>query len=589
MIRADAPFVLLDDARANGASPSRLYTDPVKTLTARTTEELTSVLAELQTAQAQGLHAGGYLAYEAGFALEAKFSDRLEGRALPTPLAWFGVFKGYSEIDAMTVPSLLPDPAGAWLGQLRPKVARGDYDAAFDAVARYITDGDIYQANLTLRAEVSYAGNPLALYAAIRPRAAAGYGGMIWTGEHWFLSFSPELFFALKDGRVTTKPMKGTAARVADPVADAAVAAEMHADPKQRAENLMIVDLLRNDVSRVAASGSVEVPELFTVESYPTVHTMTSTVTAKLAPGVGAVDLIRAIFPCGSITGAPKIRAMEIIDEIETSPRGIYCGSIGRIDATGDAAFNVAIRTLHLNTHEKRVSVGLGSGVVADSDGPAEWAECLAKGRFAAVTRPDFDLIETMRFEPSSGIARLELHLDRMKESARVLDFAFDRHEARNRLHAATFHLTDPVKLRLVTARSGAMAIEMRPMPAEIREPWRVAVTQLPVDPQDFRLTHKTSDRAFYDQARRASDCDEVLFVTSDGYLTEGSITAIFVERDGKLMTPSLSRGLLPSVLRRELIEAGQAVETDLRLDDLAGGFLLGNSVRGLFPALRVA
>ena len=589
MIRADAPFVLLDDARTKGASPSRLYASPVRTLTARTAEELKVLLSELEAAQASGLHAAGYLAYEAGFALEPKLAEKLDNRALPTPLAWFGLFENYAEYDAKTLPSLLPDPAGAWMAPLTPNVAQRDYDAAFDAVERYITDGDIYQANLTFRAGASFAGNPLALYAAIRPRASAGYGGVIWTGEQWFLSFSPELFFALKDGRVTTKPMKGTTPRLADPIADAAAAAEMRADPKQRAENLMIVDLLRNDLSRVAKAGSVEVPELFTVESYPTVHTMTSTITARLGEGVGAVDMIRAIFPCGSITGAPKIRAMEIIDEIEDTPRGIYCGSIGRIDAGGDAAFNVAIRTFHLNDAEKRVSVGLGSGVVADSECAAEWAECLAKGEFARVTRADFDLIETMRFEPESGIARLELHLDRMKESARALDFAFDRHEARNRLHAATFHLAEPVKLRLMASRGGALAIEVRSLPVASEAIWSVAVVPLPVDPQDFRLLHKTSDRAFYDEARIRCGADEVLFIDPEGFLTEGSITAIFVERDGTLMTPSLSRGLLPSALRRELLESGQAVEADLRPENLNDGFFLGNSVRGLFAATRVA
>jgi para-aminobenzoate synthetase/4-amino-4-deoxychorismate lyase len=276
---------------------------------------------------------------------------------------------------------------------------------------------------------------------------------------------------------------------------------------------------------------------------------------------------------------------MEIIDEIECTPRGIYCGSIGRIDASGDAAFNVAIRTFHLNEAEKQVSVGLGSGVVADSNGAAEWAECLAKGEFARVTRTDFDLIETMRFEPDSGIARLELHLDRMKESARALDFSFDRHEARNRLHAATFHLADSAKLRLMASRGGALAIEVRPFSAETSALWRVKIVPLPVDPQDFRLRHKTSDRAFYDEARRVSGVDEVLFTDPDGFLTEGSRTAIFVEQDGKLMTPPLSRGLLPSALRRQLIENGQAVEADLRPDDLEVGFLLGNSVRGVFPA----
>lgn len=586
MIRADAPFVLLDDARSKDASAARLYADPVKTLTAQTVAELDAVLDELRETK---LHAAGFLAYEAGFALEPKLADKLEHRDLPAPFAWFGLFGGYSEFDAKTLPSLLPDPAGAWLGTLMPEVARGDYDAAFDAVEDYIAAGDIYQANLTFRAAASYAGSPLALYAAIRPRAAAGYGGIVWTGEQWFLSFSPELFFALKDGRVTTKPMKGTAARVRDCAADAAVAAEMRADPKQRAENLMIVDLLRNDLSRVAEPGSVEVPELFTVESYPTVHTMTSTITAQLKGSLGAVDMIRAIFPCGSITGAPKIRAMEIINEVESAPRGIYCGSIGRIDACGDAAFNVAIRTFHLNDGTKRVSVGLGSGVIADSDGAAEWAECLAKGAFARVVRTDFDLIETMRFEPASGIARLELHLDRMKESARALDFVFDRHEARNRLHAATFHLAEAMKVRLMASRGGALAIEMRPLPVNATAPWQVKIVPLPVDSQDFRLAHKTSDRAFYDKARNASGADEVLFTDPEGFLTEGSITTIFVERDGKLMTPPLARGLLPSALRRELIESGQAVEADLCLDDLGDKFLLGNSVRGLFQARRVA
>jgi para-aminobenzoate synthetase / 4-amino-4-deoxychorismate lyase len=589
MIRADQPFVLLDDARVNGASPSRFYKNPVRTLAARDAAELDVLFVELEQAKTDGLHAAGFLSYEAGFALEPKLVDCLDHRHLPTSLAWFGLFEEYQEHDAKAVAELLPDAAGGWIGALTPNATQGQYNAAFDAIQSYITDGDIYQANQTFRAAAQYAGNPLALYAAIRPRAAAGYGGVIWTGEQWFLSFSPELFFALKDGRVTTKPMKGTTPRHADPVEDAAAAAEMRADPKQLAENLMIVDLLRNDMSRVAVPGSVAVPELFTVESYPTVHTMTSTVTAQLQDGLGAVDLIRAIYPCGSITGAPKIRAMEIIDEIEPAPRGIYCGSIGRIDASGDAAFNVAIRTFHLNDAEKTLSIGLGSGVVADSSAAAEWAECLAKGEFARVERPDFDLIETMRFDPASGIARLELHLDRMKESARALGFAFDRHDARNQLHAATFHLVEAMKVRLLASRGGLLAIEMRPLPGDVEGPWTVKIVPLPVDPQDFRLCHKTTDRAFYDEARRASGVDEVLFIDPDGYLTEGSITALFVERDGKFMTPPASRGLLPSALRRQLIESGEALEVDLRPDDLGETILLGNSVRGLFPARRVA
>ncbi len=503
-------------------------------------------------------------------------------------LAWFGLFEQYQIFDTDAMAASLPDPAGAWLSSLCPGITRAAYAKAFNAVQEYIAAGDIYQANLTFPLSADYAGDPIALYAALRPRAAAGYGGVIWTGERHYLSFSPELFFALKDRRVTTKPMKGTAVRHADPLADAQEADKLRTDPKQRAENLMIVDLLRNDLSRVCEAGSVRVPELFQVETYPTVHQMISTVTGILPHGDDAIDVIQALFPCGSITGAPKIRAMQIIGEVETATRGLYCGSIGRIDSNGDAAFNVAIRTFTLCEETKRVSLGLGSGIVADSDEAAEWAECLAKGDFAKVGGYGFDLIETMRFEPATGIARLELHLERMKDSARTFGFEFDRHEARNKLHAATFHLDSLSKVRLLASKQGALAIEIRPL-TDI-EQWRVAVVTLPVAPEDFRLRHKTSDRTFYDEARKArTDCDEVVFVGADGRLTEGSISALFVERDGKLLTPRLQTGLLPSVLRRELIDEGRAEEADLTSADLKNGFFMGNSLRGLVRANRVA
>lgn len=486
------------------------------------------------------------------------------------------------------MPSILPDQAGAWLSPLRPEITRADYAKAFAQVQDYIAAGDIYQANLTFPLAADYAGDPLALYAALRPRAAAGYGGVIWTGGRHYLSFSPELFFALKDRRVTTKPMKGTAERKADPAADAAEAKNLQTDPKQRAENLMIVDLLRNDLSRVCEAGSVAVPELFHVESFPTVHQMTSTVTGTLPESADAIDVIKALFPCGSITGAPKIRAMQIVTEVEVAPRGIYCGSIGRIDANGDAAFNVAIRTFTLCEQEKRVSLGLGSGIVADSDEAAEWAECLAKGDFAQVEGFGFDLIETMRFEPVRGILRLDLHLERMAKSAAFFGFELDRHAIRNKLHAATFRLCRLSKIRLLASRAGTHSIEIRPL--DDVDEWRVGVVPLPVSPQDFRLLHKTTDRAFYDDARLAkTDCDEVVFVTPDGQLTEGSVSALFVERDGHLLTPKLDTGLLPSVLRRELIEQGRAVEADLTVNDLGNCFFMGNSLRDLIPAKRVA
>jgi para-aminobenzoate synthetase / 4-amino-4-deoxychorismate lyase len=572
------PFVLLDDARAEGAAATRLYRDAVRTIEVREAAGVEKALQDLGAASRAGYHVAGMLAYEAGFALEARLSEReSDPRA---PLLWFGIFENYQEIAADKVAELLPDWRGGWVGAPKPGVNRTTYSAALGRVKDYIAAGDIYQANLSFRADIATLGHPLALYAGLRARAQAGYGGVVWTGEDWLLSLSPELFFALQDGKVTTKPMKGTAARGPD---DAAIIEELRNHPKQRAENLMIVDLLRNDLSRVAKPGSVVVPHLFTVETYPTIHTMTSTVTAQLAEGLGAVDMLSTIFPCGSITGAPKIRAMEIINEIEQSPRGVYTGSIGRIDPDGAAAFNVAIRTLHLRDGERCATIGLGGGIVADSQMGEEWEECLTKGRFVADPRR-FDLIETMRFDPDDGIVLLERHLSRMKVSAAALDFQFDHHGARNELQAATFRLHGPRRVRLMLARSGQMVIEVSLLRAAPKGPVAVALVPLPVAPSDFRLRHKVSDRAFYDEARMQAGTFEVVLMDPEGFVTEGSFTTIFVERGGVLLTPPLSRGLLPGVLRAELIESRRALEADLRAEDLADGFFIGNASRGLIP-----
>ncbi|WP_025295371.1 aminodeoxychorismate synthase component I [Sphingomonas sanxanigenens] len=574
------PFVLLDDARLAGAADARLYAAPERIVVAHHRDEMRPALAALRGAIADGLDVAGFLAYEAGHALE----PRLGGlRAQPEgPLLWFGLFRGWRSIPAAEVPALLPDPAGGHVAPARPLISRAAYGAAFAEVQRLIAAGDIYQANLTFQARMATAGHPLALYAGLRRRARAGHGGIVFTGERWLLSLSPELFFTLEDGRLTARPMKGTAERGVDPAADAALAADLGTDPKQRAENLMIVDLLRNDLTRVAAPGSVSVPRLFEVETYPTVHQLTSTVTARLAEGRSAVDVVEAIFPCGSITGAPKIRAMEVIDAVEAAPRGAYTGAIGRIDAAGDASFNVAIRTLCLA--DGCATLGLGSGIVADSDVHLEWREALAKGAFAA-SAERFDLIETMAFDPVGGIALLDLHLARLTASAAALAFACDAAAVRAAILRACDGLDAPATVRLKLSRSGALAVERRPMPPPPAGPVPVKLVPLPVDPADFRLRHKTSARGFYDGARVAAGAFETLFVDPQGFLTEGSFTSLFVERDGRLLTPPLARGLLPGVLRASLIAAGRAVEQDLRPDDLQDGLLVGNARRGLIRA----
>lgn len=584
------PFVLLDDARAEGAAGARLFLRPVEVLTARSAAEVPALLSALEAAQDCGLHAAGYLTYEAGKALAPAWRGAVDADTGDAPLGWFGLFRQVRRIDADRVADLLPDPASAWIGKVAPRVARADYLAAVEAVLGFIRAGDIYQANFTFRADVPVLGNPLAVHARLRRTARAGYGGVIWTGEQAIVSHSPELFFALRDREVMARPMKGTAARLADPDADAVAARELAEDPKQRAENLMIVDLIRNDLSRVAVPGSVAVPDLFRVESFPTIHQLVSDVSARLPDGVGAIDVLRAAFPCGSITGAPKVRAMEIIDDLEDGERGLYTGSIGFIEAGGDAAFNVAIRTLVLPQSGLQdgpacATLGLGSGIVADSEPAEEWRECLAKGEFVGAAGESFDLIETMFFDPVEGVQRLEGHLARMKASAEALGFSFDRHGARNSLQSATFRLRSAARVRMRLAPSGALAVEVSPLPRIAELPVPVAVRPAPMAADDFRLAHKTSLRAVYDSARHESGAAEVVFVDEPGFVTEGSWSNIFVERDGQLLTPPLALGLLPGVLRAELIDKGRAVESHLRLADLDGGFFIGNSLRGLIPA----
>ncbi|MDG5751822.1 aminodeoxychorismate synthase component I [Qipengyuania sp. XHP0211] len=594
------PFILLDDARASGAADALLFQNPRETFVARRPDEVEEVLAQADAARRDGGELAGYIAYETGLALEPKLAALAEARSGGAgPLVWLGLYDTPTRISVADVPAWLTSHAkgDGSVGPLEPQLSPGGYAEAFETLQQAIRAGDIYQANLTFPLAGNFTGDPLGLYAALRPVAQAGYGGVVFDGSHWLLSLSPELFVSLKGREAKAKPMKGTRPRMADPEADRAMAEELATSVKDKAENLMIVDLMRNDLSRVAEPGSVRVDEPFAIESYPTVHQMVSVVRAQLKEGEGAVDLVRALFPCGSITGAPKIRAMELIDEVETAPRGPYCGAIGRIGADGDAAFNVAIRTLRLTEIENgrgKAVLGVGGAIVADSEPRTEWREALLKGAFGRSSSPDhraaqFDLIETMRFTPEDGIPMLEAHLERMKASAAELGFAFDRHEARNQLHALCFVIEKPSRVRLLASRSGAIALEALDMPQAWPDPATAIVMPLPVDPGDWRLRHKTSDRSFYDEARNVAwqrGAQEALFVREDGLLTEGSITNIFVRgEDGVWLTPPASLGLLPGVLRQSLIASGEAREAELRIEDLENGFHLGNGLRLMLAA----
>ena len=579
-----AMWILFDDAREGGASP-RLYRQPSKVFVARELEEVLPALERVRAGLQAGLHAAGYLAYEAGQAFDPKL--RAGARKGEGPLLCFGLFEHY---ETPNLSALLPSPDGAFVGRLAPRLTRDQYENAVEKVREHLFAGDYYQANLTFGCDVAVAGDPLALYARLRRSARAGWGGVLSHDGGAIVSLSPEQFFTIRDGVIEAMPMKGTAPRRRDPDADRAEAEALAADEKQRAENLMIVDLMRNDLARVSVAGTVEVPDLFRVETYPTLHQLVSRVRSRLRVECDAVDVLCTIFPCGSVTGAPKVAAIEALARLEPEPRGAYTGSMGWIEPHrhgdhGDAAFNVLIRTLEWHRGSTKARLGLGSGLVVDSQPRNEWAECMLKGDFVRREAQDFDLIETMGFDPSEGIVELERHLDRMKSSADDLDFEFDRHAARNELQAATFGRKHRAMVRLLLSRTGAMAIQVKPYDDPEELPVRVALRALPVEPSDFRLRYKTTDRRFLDLVRQQAGEYETLFIDPDGQLTEGSRTSIFVERDGRLLTPPLSRGLMPGILRAKLIEEGRAEEAELTPADLEGGFYVGNIVRGLIRA----
>ncbi len=374
-----SPFALIEDLETGTA---RLFEQPREMLAPCDHADVVPALERLEDLRRRGAQLAGWLGYEAGHALDNRLAPFC--RASAEPLMWMAAFDRVTTMPIAAVGDWLAQSSAGTgtLGPMQPLTGRAAYLARFDRIIEAIRAGDIYQANLTIALGGTWQGDPVAIYRAIRPRAAARFGALVFDGTQWLLSFSPELFFRAEGARIETRPMKGTRPRGHDEAADRALHDDLAASRKDRAENLMITDLMRNDLSRLALPGSVRVEDAFRIEAYPTVFQMTSTVRAALANGFDAAALFRAMFPCGSITGAPKLRAMEIIDAVEDRQRGPYCGAIGQMDATG-GCFNVAIRTLRL-TADGRATFGVGSGVVADSDGGDEWRECLSKARFLA-------------------------------------------------------------------------------------------------------------------------------------------------------------------------------------------------------------
>ncbi|HVU21944.1 MAG TPA: aminodeoxychorismate synthase component I [Rhizomicrobium sp.] len=549
-------------------------------------DEVPAALAAIEKARRGGFHAAGYFAYELGFLFEPKLVRLLPSQR-EVPLLWLGVFETTETVDGRVAEALATDVRGrAYAGPLRHQWSEDEYKTRFDRVQRYIADGHIYQANLSFRSRFAFAGDSLALYLKLRERSKAAYGAFINDGERQILSLSPELFFKLSaDGELTAKPMKGTIAREIDARSDAAAKATLAASEKDRAENLMIVDLLRNDLGRIAEIGSVSVPELYAVETYPTLHTMVSTVTAMLKPGADVETILRAMFPCGSITGAPKIRAMEIIRELEASPRGIYCGAIGHLAPDGSARFNVAIRTLTICNGNGEL--GIGGAVVRDSRGGSEYDECLLKARYYDSACRPLELIETLRWSPDEGFVRLDAHLDRMARSAKVFGIRFDSERL-----VLPGGGAENLRVRIALNEQGEFSCTTAPLGNSPKR-WTYVISPKRVQSGDLLARHKTNWREPWDgeaqRLTRETGCDEVIFLNERDEVAEGSRSTVFVKRGGILLTPPPSAGILDGVLRRELINQGKCREATLMPDDLRGEkTYFGNSLRGLIEAVPV-
>ncbi len=544
----------------------RAFQAPLRIIAADSPAEVPGALAAVTAALAGGHHVAGWLGYELGYVLEPRLLPLLPDGV---PLLRLGVF------DA---PSEAPAPSGrAYAGPLRHDWDEAAYLARFDQVKALIAAGDIYQANLSYRARFTFAGDALALYERLRAASLAPWCGFVDDNERQIASLSPELFFELSaDGHIAARPMKGTAPRLGD---DAHESAALAASAKNRAENLMIVDLIRNDLGRIAQTGSVEVKALFAVETYPTLHTLVSAVAARKRAGATVADMLRALFPCGSITGAPKIRAMEVLRDLEDAPRGPYCGALGCFAPDGSARFNVAIRTLSICGGEG--VLGLGGGVVQDSAGPSEYAECRLKARFFEDARPPLFLIETLKWD--GGFVRLSSHLARLASSAQAFGLRFDAVLAQAALNGAVAGRTGAQRVRLTLDEAGrheASAAPLEPNPQQ----WTYAIASGRVQSRDPLQRHKTSWRTLYEETGLA---DEMLFLNERGELAEGARSNIFIARDGVLLTPPLSSGALDGRLRAELIASGKAREAVLTPDDLKNAEVyFGNSLRGLIKAI---
>jgi para-aminobenzoate synthetase / 4-amino-4-deoxychorismate lyase len=599
-------FALLDDSSADdGQRRSRLYRDHVGTLHCNAAGDLPVLLDALQQALQQGRHAVALLSYELGVAMHS-----VAPHANTESLAQILLFSqcellSPAEVDAWLQARSNADadrvPAG--IANVQANISAAEFAAAINQIHAYLEAGDTYQVNYTYRLRFEAYGSACTLYRRLRTRQPVPYGALLALPDGGtVLSLSPELFVRHTQGLLTARPMKGTAAASGDAQEDAARAQALALDPKNRAENLMIVDLLRNDLGRIAVSGSVQVPALFEVQRFSSVLQMTSTVQARLREEVTLNDILQAIYPCGSITGAPKRRTMQIIRELEPAPRGWYTGAIGWFapvpagQTIGDFCLSVPIRTLVLQPPQpdgiRPGEMGVGAGIVHDSVADEEYAECQLKARFLTGLPHDFILFETMQATPQAGCRHLERHLHRLRSSASYFGFAYEETRVLQVLEASCAALAPGAhRLRLALEQDGTLDVQTAPL-TPLAEPVRLLLATQHTNANDLFLRHKSSIRQQYDAGWRAAESQgafDMLFCNERGELTEGGRSNLFIQLDGRWFTPPLSAGVLPGIMRAVLLEdpAWDASERSLTLDDLraAQQVVVCNVLRGALTA----
>lgn len=553
------------------------FQSPIEIVSTDRLEEVQKGLQYIEKSVADGLYAAGFLSYEAAPAMDGALKTSSTSRL---PYLWFGLYKGCEEVS---LPENVDNDCFA-LGKWQPTVSSREYDRAIDRIKTHIRNGDTYQVNYTFRLRAAFSGDPWNFFLTLCRAQRSSYSAFINLNGYTICSVSPELFFSLNGTVLTSRPMKGTVSRGLTYQEDIQQVEWLQSSAKNRAENVMIVDMIRNDMGRIAEVGTVRVENLFAIEKYPSVHQMTSSVVSTTSAPV--TEILRVMFPCASITGAPKVATMEIIADLEKGTRDIYTGCIGYMAPKRRAQFNVAIRTVLLDDLAGIAEYGVGGGIVWDSDTQEEYEECCMKARILTQPLPEFDLLESLLWEPQKGYFLLDEHLQRLEESARYFDFTVSLSEVRKALDALSAAFGSlKQKVRLTVSRSGKLTLKAQTLEnVTLPAGWRVGIATEPVDRHTPFLYHKTTYRSPYAIALASQPgCRDVFLWNEDQVVTESTIANVVIDTPAGLITPTAKCGLLAGTFRDRLLAQGKIAEGIITLDDLrnAHTVFLINSVRG--------